>query len=361
MNVKQCEHIEEEIKVLATEDPQFDEALERDRSRHESLFVKNLENVQGDERDVIFISMTYAPPGPGQKVKRRFGPINSDTGWRRLNVLYTRAKKKMRVFSSMNPEFGKSFDSWGRGVRALYEFLAYCESGRIPKAPKDEEVSTDHFQAFVTRELNKEGFATKLNYGTGQNRIALAVESPDNPDSHLMAIEADGMGYLSSKSTRDRDRLRPAMLERMGWRTRTIWASDFFQNPKNSLAPIVDELKAADKTFAQQDPVADAKGDAEATMPDTFAVESPGTEAFLEGTLSERLVAFDAEVIRKEIPETPDHRRLLRPAMIEALEEYMPVNRGDFLGTIPQYLRTGTAPTEAKFLDQVLDIINLSS
>ena len=102
MNVKQAELIEELLeRRIAAERPDLVDRLERGRRGAEPLFVKNLENVQGDERDVMLISMTYGPETPGGKVAQRFGPINRETGWRRLNVLFTRAKDRMEIFSSM--------------------------------------------------------------------------------------------------------------------------------------------------------------------------------------------------------------------------------------------------------------------
>src|SRR5690606_24201535 len=96
---------------------------------HEPVFVKNLENVQGDERDVIVISMTYGPSQVGGKVFQRFGPINQSSGWRRLNVLFTRSKKRMHVISSMNSSDILSSESSSKGVTALKAFLRYCETG----------------------------------------------------------------------------------------------------------------------------------------------------------------------------------------------------------------------------------------
>ena len=132
MSLKQRDQIENEIEMLAKEDGLFATRLSKDAKKQESLFIKNLENVQGDERDVIFISMTYGPQQPGGKVYQRFGPINSEHGWRRLNVLFTRSKKRMHVFSSMDSGDILVGPNAKRGVCALRDFLKYCETGNLP-------------------------------------------------------------------------------------------------------------------------------------------------------------------------------------------------------------------------------------
>ena len=132
MSAKQRDQIENEIEVLAKKDGLFATRLSKDAKKQESLFIKNLENVQGDERDVIFISMTYGPQQPGGKVYQRFGPINSEHGWRRLNVLFTRSKKRMHVFSSMDSGDILVGSNAKRGVCALQDFLKYCETGNLP-------------------------------------------------------------------------------------------------------------------------------------------------------------------------------------------------------------------------------------
>ena len=131
MNVKQAELIEELLeRRIATERPDLVDRLERGRRGAEPLFVKNLENVQSDERDVMLISMTYGPETPGGKVAQRFGPINRETGWRRLNVLFTRARERMEIFSSMRAADVVAVGA-RRGIAALHSFLAYAETGQL--------------------------------------------------------------------------------------------------------------------------------------------------------------------------------------------------------------------------------------
>ncbi|MEW8051420.1 MAG: DUF4011 domain-containing anti-phage protein Hhe [Candidatus Thiodiazotropha sp.] len=243
MSAEQRQHIERAIETLAKDDPVFQDWLDKDATRRESLFIKNLENVQGDERDVIFISMTYGPPEPGAKVYQRFGPINSDVGWRRLNVLFTRSKKRMHIFSSMGSDDIVVGPTSKRGVQALRDFLSYCETGILHKTERDAGRGPDSdFEIAVMTALRDEGFECIPQVGVTGFFIDVAVVDPGNPGRYLMGIECDGATYHSAKSVRDRDRLRQTILERLGWRIRRIWSTDWFKNPHGELGPIIREL-----------------------------------------------------------------------------------------------------------------------
>ncbi len=245
MSAEQRLQIESAIEILAKEDSMFQEWLEEDGRRDDPLFIKNLENVQGDERDVIFISMTYGPKEPNGKVFQRFGPINSEVGWRRLNVLFTRAKKRMHVFSSMGSEDIVADSSTKRGVKALRDFLAYCETGILHTNEQETARLPDSdFEIAVMAALQDKGFECLSQVGVAGFFIDIAVLDPGNPGRYLMGIECDGATYHSAKSTRDRDRLRQKILERLGWRIRRIWSTDWFKNPHAELQPIIRELNS---------------------------------------------------------------------------------------------------------------------
>ncbi|MBB1076274.1 DUF4011 domain-containing protein [Rhodoferax sp. 4810] len=245
MNAKQQAQLETAIEALAKTDPVLRLQLEEDANRAEPLFIKNLENVQGDERDVIFISMTYGPQTPGGKVPQRFGPINQDVGWRRLNVLFTRSRKRMHIFSSMDASDIVIGESSKDGVKALKDFLSYCETGVIHQTEHDTGRAPDSdFEIAVMTALRSEGFECRPQVGVAGFFIDLAVLDPNNPGRYLMGIECDGVSYHSAKSVRDRDRLRQMILERLGWRIRRIWSTDWFKNPRGELAPIIRELHA---------------------------------------------------------------------------------------------------------------------
>ncbi len=364
MSAEQRLQIERAIETIEKEDITFQKCLNKDATRRESLFIKNLENVQGDERDVIFISVTYGPIEPEGKVFQRFGPINSDMGWRRLNVLFTRSRKRMHIFSSMGSDDIVIGPTSKRGVRALRDFLSFCESGILHKTERETERAPDSdFEIAVMSALRDEGFECIPQVGVAEFFIDVAVVDPGNPGRYLMGIECDGATYHSAKSARDRDRLRQTILERLGWNIRRIWSTDWFKNPYGELRPIIrelHELKSGVRTH-----------DNDATMSENSEIENIIEKAemqeikvdqfaFKDESLRDKLIQFSKEVIHRNCPETPENRRLLRPAMLEALLEYTPTSKVEFLELIPYYLRKATEAAEGKYLDQVFEIINSS-
>ncbi len=360
MSAEQRLQIERAIETLAKEDAGFQEHLEADARGAEPLFVKNLENVQGDERDVIFISMTYGPKEPGGKVYQRFGPINSDVGWRRLNVLFTRSRKRMHVFSSMGSEDIVVGPGTKRGVVALRDFLAYCETGQLHRAarPTGRTPHSD-FEVAVAQRLTAAGFECVPQVGVAGFFIDIAVKDPGNPGRYLMGIECDGATYHSAKSTRDRDRLRQAILERLGWRIRRIWSTDWYRNPQGEIEPILRELNQLKSEPAPAEPAADEAEEIETLIEQVEAEERRLEALALDGgDLETRLERLDREMIRPALPDTPAQRRLLRPAMIEALSQHRPTSKAEFLESIPAYLRQGTEPDEWQFLEEVFALIN---
>lgn len=243
MSSEQRLQLETAIEALAKEDAIFRVRLEEDANRHEPLFIKNLENVQGDERDVIFISMTYGSQTPNGKVAQRFGPINADVGWRRLNVLFSRSRKRMYIFSSMGASDIVISPTSKRGVQSLKDFLSYCETGIFNQTQHHTgRVPDSDFEIAVMNALRKEGFECRPQVGVAGFFIDLAVLDPNNSGRYLMGIECDGASYHSAKSVRDRDRLRQMILERLGWRIHRIWSTDWFKHPQGELAPIIREL-----------------------------------------------------------------------------------------------------------------------
>lgn len=197
----------------------------------ESFFVKNLENVQGDERDAIVISTVYGPEIIGGKVAQRFGPVNSETGHRRLNVLFTRAKQKVVVFSSMKPEDILTSLESKRGVSVLKEYLEYARDGVLIKGVPSQKEPDSDFEVFVAQRLRQHGFSVVPQVGVAGYFVDIGICHPDNPDRFLLGVECDGATYHSAKSARDRDRLREEVLRSLGWELYRIWSTDWFSDP----------------------------------------------------------------------------------------------------------------------------------
>lgn len=359
MSSKQRDQIERALDELCRSDPAAEAAINTIRIMDEPLFIKNLENVQGDERDVIYISFTYGPAEVGGKVYQRFGPINSDIGWRRLNVLFTRSKKRMHVFSSMKSDDVQTSESSKRGVIALKGFLHFAEhgmldaiSGHTGRAPDSD------FEVTVIDALNRAGFECEPQVGVAGFFIDIAVKDPGRPGRYLMGIECDGAAYHSAKSARDRDRLRQEVLERLGWNIRRIWSTDWFGNPDEVLAPIVRELHEMKSKFPEEEvsPILEIiTSDVQSSEVEPASI----MESVADFSLKDKLRHFAKHVIEIAFPNTDDDSRLLRPAMIEAFLEHEPLSRSEFVEHIPQYLRQATDTLEAqKYLDQVLALVD---
>ncbi|MBX3465202.1 MAG: DUF3320 domain-containing protein, partial [Planctomycetes bacterium] len=210
---------------------------------HEPLFVKNLENVQGDERDAIYFSVCYGPDAAG-KLFENYGPLNQQGGERRLNVAVTRARCELVVFTSLRPEQVAN-RSGAVGARHLRTFLDYALRGTpaltaATAADPSREVDSP-FEAAVRDELVRRGHEVHVQVGCSGYRIDLAVVDPGAPGRYLLGIECDGAAYHAAATARDRDRLRAAVLQGLGWRLHRVWSTDFWQDPAGE----VDRIEAA--------------------------------------------------------------------------------------------------------------------
>jgi len=363
MSSEQRDEIERQMEQYIKDDMLLSKAYENNLNSDEPLFIKNLENVQGDERDVILISMTYGPENIGGRIMQRFGPINSNVGWRRLNVLFTRSKKRMHIFSSMGSADILVKQTSSKGVQSLRHFLEYCETGHLHHIKHTGRPPDSDFEVAVMRTLSEYGYECEPQLGVAGYYLDLAVRDPGNPGHFLMGIECDGATYHSAKSTRDRDRLRQDILESLGWKIRRIWSTDWFKNPQAQLYPIVQELERIKTTVSDEvlSEVCEQSSTYTITdgidSKDSLLIENVG-EQKNEISLLERLQEFDQSVIQKQYPDTDDNRRLLRDSMIEAILHHLPCSKSEFLELIPGYLRSGTESNEAKqFLEPVLEIV----
>ena len=226
-NVSQKNLIDKKIEELFLKN----KALSRIASQQaEPLFVKSLENVQGDERDVILFSIGYGLDRKG-RVSLNFGPLNQDGGWRRLNVAVSRARQEMMVFSSLEPEQIAGDGFVPRGVTDLKAFLRYARDGReILEGPSSSEVKEDPFAEKIAEELRAEGHIVHTNIGTSDFRVDVGVVDPARPDTYLYGILLDGPGYASAESARDREIIRPQVLEGLGWTLERNWILDRYDD-----------------------------------------------------------------------------------------------------------------------------------
>lgn len=375
MNIYQMKAIEEALLILAKEsNDKFSTILDtRYNQEKEPFFVKNLENVQGDERDVMFISFTYGGTG--------FFGLNRENDWRRLNVLLTRAKLRMHVFSSFS-SYDVPSDHSSKGIRSLNKFLRYCETGEIIRTISNTNRAPDsEFEISVMELLKIHGYDCVPQVGEAGFFIDVSVRDPDFPGEYLMGIECDGATYHSSKSARDRDRLKQQVLEGLGWKIRRIWSTDWFRNPQRALNPILNELsilkeknkerhkeykdKVIENPISKEDEVFDYQEYKNNQQVETTVREDTESEEVhmhdfsdLKKCIEKQLNAF-AIIIGKEFPDTEPVRRLLSKNMIKHLAEEAPADRDEFESEIPEYIREVIDSKEKnKYLVTVLNIIN---
>ena len=215
------------------------------------FFVKNLENVQGDERDVIFVSTTFGKPAGSTSVRQNFGPINRPDGWRRLNVLFTRARKRLDLFTSMLPTDVQADEKSSLGRRALRDYLDYAKTGvlqNVRGSATDREADSD-FEVVVANALRQEGYEVEPQVGVAGYFIDLGVRHSERKSEFIAGIECDGVTYHSSLSARDRDRIRQEVLESLGWQGRIIrvWSTDWFADPRGQTQRLMDFLRTREQ------------------------------------------------------------------------------------------------------------------
>ena len=301
------------------------------RHPHEPFFIKNLENVQGDERDVIHISIGYGRTRDGY-LAMSFGPLNGEGGERRLNVLITRAKQRCEVFTNLTADDLDLNRTRAKGVAALKTFLEFAQHGRLSQNIETGREMDSPFEEAVFRALTARGHAVRPQVGSQGFFIDLAVVDPNQPGRYALGIECDGAMYHSARSARDRDRLRQGVLEAVGWRLHRIWSTDWFRDPmretdraEQAIAearrlhaldqpdeleePEVEEAEVSDEAPAagfEREAVADATPTNSAAayqlarLPDTIAhqelhLHPPG-----------QLANWVTEVVRVESPVHPD-------------------------------------------------------
>lgn len=240
----QADMLTEVLELHRRQDPVLDAFLREGKA--EDVFVKNIENVQGDERDVILISVGYGPQEPrGRLTSMSFGPVNSEGGERRLNVLFSRARVRCDVFASFDPSDIDPTRTKREGPRVLKRFLDFAKSGIM-----DEKVLTglgadSPFEEDVAAAIKSLGYTADLQVGTAGFRVDIGVRHPDRPGQYLLAVECDGAAYHSALWARERDRLRQDILENLGWRFHRIWSTDWFHHRKRELERLREALTIA--------------------------------------------------------------------------------------------------------------------
>ena len=322
----------------------------------EPFFVKNLENIQGDERDVIMISVGYGRDASGY-LAMSFGPINADGGERRLNVLISRAKRRCEVFSSITADDIDLSRAPKPGVRALKAFLKYAETGVID-VPSGVGEADSVFEEQVAAALTGVGHEVELQVGTAGFFVDLAVRDPARPGRYLLGIECDGAAYHSAPSARDRDRLRQQVLEDHGWIIHRIWSTDWFRQPQKQLARVVEAIEAAKLEWSIRDRRADETKPKSDTARRTIQRESiePAVPS------SDSLLATPYVEADFRVPGNPEPHLLPRERMIEIVRRIVeiegPIHRDEIARRVTRVC--GYARTGRRIVDAVLVGLNLA-
>ncbi|MCB1130788.1 MAG: DUF3320 domain-containing protein, partial [Verrucomicrobiae bacterium] len=240
----------------------------------EPVFVKNLENVQGDERDVIFFSICYGLDEAG-KLSMNFGPLNRDGGERRLNVAVTRAKHEVVVFSGLRGDQIDLTRTRARGVKDLKYFLEYAERGPRALIAATSSASTgeadSEFERLVAERIRAAGYDVHHQVGCSGYRIDLGVVDPTSPGRYLLGVECDGATYHRAATARDRDKLRQAVLEDLGWKLHRIWSTDWWHNAESEMEKLLVEitrLRDAREEEIQDQAASDSSSEPEAPKAD---------------------------------------------------------------------------------------------
>jgi very-short-patch-repair endonuclease len=249
-NSQQQKLIEDLLEAERRADPTLEQWF--DAAQMEPVMVKNLENVQGDERDIMYFSVTFGPSIEG-RLSMNFGPLNKDGGERRLNVAITRARNQLKVFSSLRPDQIDLSRTGALGVRDFKHFLEFAERGAASFAR--ETHLTAHgfdscFEEAVCDALEKRGWRVQSQVGVAKFRIDLGVVHPAYPGRYLAGVECDGATYHSAATARDRDKVREGVLRGLGWNILRVWSTDWWENPERT----ADELDAQLKKLQQKTP-----------------------------------------------------------------------------------------------------------
>jgi len=231
------------LEISRRENPEL-ESFFGDNEQNELFFVKNLENVQGDERDVIFISIGYGRTQSGN-ISKSFGPLNREGGQRRLNVLISRARMAMKVFSNFTANDLQVDEISPFGVRSLKNFLHYAETKELVTRQETGKEPDSPFEEEVISAIHSLGYQVQPQVGCSGFFLDIAVVDPNKPGRYILAVECDGATYHSSATARDRDRIRQNVLEGLGWRFHRIWSTDWFRNAHKEIDRLHESIKKA--------------------------------------------------------------------------------------------------------------------
>ncbi len=240
--------IRRKLEHLRRADPTYEDFFKE--NENEPFFIKNLENVQGDERDVIFISVGYGRTANG-RMSMNFGPLNQQGGERRLNVLITRSRQKCALFCNFTADDIDLSRTKSEGVAVLKEYLQYAQTGTLPVADYNDRSHPITFENFVTTTLSENGFQVTPKVGAGQMRLDIGVVDEENDDFYRAGINSDHSPNYLTFSCRDRERIQKEVLSRLGWKTINILSHSWWHNLAEEKARLINQIETTSQLSTQ--------------------------------------------------------------------------------------------------------------
>ena len=240
--------------MLIEELNKYPELEEKAFQSNEPIFIKNLENVQGDERDIILFSIGYGPDRNGN-VSMNFGPLNNQGGERRLNVAVSRARYEMIIFSTLRSEQIDLKRTKSKGVEGLKRFLEFAEHGTSPvPAIQLQNLQQSNLITLIAQELTQRGYKVETLVGRSNFKVDLAIVNPLQPDTYILGILYDGRNYYETKTTRDREIVQPNVLQMLHWNVMRVWSVDWFEHKENVVKRIIKKLEDLKNTKVKEQP-----------------------------------------------------------------------------------------------------------
>lgn len=312
--------------MLSEEFAKHPELEEENNNSAEPLFIKNLENVQGDERDIILFSVGYGPDKEG-KVSMNFGPLNRDGGWRRLNVAISRARKSMIVYSTITPEQIDLSRTRSEGVAGLKGFLEFAGKGKniITQKSNTKIKEKDALIEEISNEIVKLGYEVKCNIGYSEYKMDIGVVNPKNRQTYILGILLDGKNCKNSATAKDRFVLQPDILTGLGWKLMRVWTLDWLDNPQKVVDSIAWEInKAVENCERNTAQTTTVRVTPDAVKFERLDMTSP------ENSVSRKQSYQSFSIKPYGKPENfyePDSRGKIRSLMINIIETEAPVSR----------------------------------
>ncbi len=326
-NMKQQTLIENLLAKQFQSNPELDVWA---NSGEDPLFVKNLENVQGDERDAILFSICYGPDEKGH-ISSNFGPINKQGGGKRLNVAFSRSRVSMTIFSSMYSTDIKVTDTSPDGVVAFRDFLKFAEGHDIQSessAEKQAKLAKAGIMQNICKAIKNAGFQYVTMVGHSDFHIDIAVIDPTDPSKYMMGILLDGDGYRQTKNTRDREIAQISVLKNLGWTLCRVWTIDWWDNRDRELKKILNKLnqlkEEAERLLEQK------KAEEEARKAEEAAREAEAQR------LKEELQKQAAEVIAEDEEADREKRTVEAPVIISTEESKEQTENKPVEFTVPE-------------------------